>query len=98
MNILLVMSERAHEQAALTTIERERSQTVLLNEIEKHVMPLSRAEKWQLIKDVQEMLWQEEVSRLQYLSQPGLQYPLFTPVGLEEGAMTLQGYLDEGKL
>ncbi len=72
--------------------------TMLLIDIEKQVTPLSRAEKWQLIKDVQEMLMQEEVSELQHLSKPGLTYPLFTPVGLEEGAATLQQYLHEGKL
>jgi hypothetical protein len=62
------------------------------------VKPLSRAEKWQLIKDVQEMLVQEEFSELEHLSQSGQTYPLFTPVGLEQGAATLQGYLHEGKL
>ncbi len=72
--------------------------TRLLIDIEKQVAPLSRAEKWQLIKDVQEMLMQEEVSELQHLSKSGLTYPLFTPVGLEEGATTLQHYLHEGKL
>ncbi len=72
--------------------------TTLLIDIEKQVAPLSRAEKWQLIKDVQEMLMQEEVSELQHLSKSGLTYPLFTPVGLEEGATTLQRYLHEGKL
>lgn len=69
-----------------------------LLDIEKQVTALSRAEKWQLIKDVQEMLRQEEVSALQYLSQPGLTYPLFTPVGLEESAAKLQEYIQEGKL
>ncbi len=72
--------------------------TMLLIDIEKYVTPLPRAEKWQLIKDVQEMLMQEEVSELRNLSNPGLKYPLFTPVGLEEGAKKLQHYLDEGKL
>ncbi|MCP4104539.1 MAG: hypothetical protein GY749_03225 [Desulfobacteraceae bacterium] len=72
--------------------------TMLLTGIEKQIMPLSRAEKWQLIKDVQEMLMQEEESELQHLSKSGLAYPLFTPVGLEEGAMKLQQYLHEGKL
>jgi hypothetical protein len=71
---------------------------MLLIDIETPVKPLSRAEKWQLLKDVQEMLMQEEVSELQHLSQPGLTYPLFTPVGLEPGAATLQNYLHEGKL
>gem|GEM_PF-3290561 len=40
----------------------------------------------------------EEVSELQHLSESGDTYPLFTPVGLEEGAMKLQQYLNEGKL
>ncbi len=71
---------------------------MLLIDIEKQVKPLSREEKWQLIKDVQDMLMQEEVSELQHLSQSGLTYPLFTPVGLEEGAAKLQQYLHEGKL
>ncbi len=71
---------------------------MLLMDIEKQVTPLSRAEKWQLIKDVQEMLMQEEVSELQQISKSGHAYPLFTPVGLEDGAMKLQHYLDEGKL
>ena len=71
---------------------------MLLIEIEKHIKPLSRAEKWQLIKDVQEMLMQEEISELQHLSQAKLPYPLFTPVGLEEGATKLQQYLHEDKL
>ena len=71
---------------------------MLLLEIEKQVKPLSRAEKWQLINDVQEMLRQEELSDVQQLSQSGMPQPLFTPVGLEEGAATLQQYLREGKL
>ena len=71
---------------------------MLLIDIEKQVKPLSRLEKWQLIKVVQEMLMQEEASELQRLSTSGLTYPLFTPVGLEEGAAKLQHYLHEGKL
>ncbi len=71
---------------------------MLLIDIEKQIKPLSRAEKWQLIKDVQEMLMQEEASELHHLSASERPYPLFTPVGLEQGATTLQHYLDEGKL
>lgn len=71
---------------------------MLLIDIEKQVKPLSRAEKWQLIRDIQEMLMQEEETELQNLSKPGLTYPLFTPVGLEEGAARLQQYLNEGTL
>lgn len=71
---------------------------MLLIDIEKQVQPLSRSEKWQLIKAVQEMLVHEEVSELKHFSQSGLTYPLFTPVGLEQGAAILQGYLHEGKL
>ncbi len=71
---------------------------MLLMDIEKHVKPLSRAEKWQLINDVQVMLRQEELSDVQQLSQSRMAQPLFTPVGLEEGATTLQQYLREGKL
>ncbi len=71
---------------------------MLLIDIEQQVKPLSRAEKWQLIKDVQEMLRQEEVSESQQLSATGHTYPLFTPIGLEQGAATLQHYLHEGKL
>lgn len=71
---------------------------MLLIDIEKQVKPLSRTEKWQLIKAVQELLMQEEASELQHLSTSGLTYPLFTPVGLEEAAAALQQYLHEGKL
>lgn len=71
---------------------------MLLIEIEKQVQPLSRAEKWQLINDIQEMLRQEELSDIQHLSQSGIPQPLFTPIGLEEGAAKLQQYLHEGKL
>ena len=71
---------------------------MLLADIKKQVKPLSRAEKWQLIRVVQEMLMQEEASELQNLSTSGRTYPLFTPVGLEEGASELQRYLHEGKL
>lgn len=71
---------------------------MLLQEIEKQVKPLSRAEKWQLINDVQEMLRQEELLDIQQLSQSGIPRPLFTPVGLEQGAATLQQYIHEGKL
>jgi len=56
---------------------------MLLIDIEKQVQPLSRSEKWQLIKAVQEMLVHEEVSELKHFSQSGLTYPLFTSVGLE---------------
>ena len=71
---------------------------MLLLDIEKQIEPLSRAEKWQLIEDVQEMLRREELSELQQLSQSEQPYPLLTPVGLEEGAAKLQQFLDEGKL
>lgn len=71
---------------------------MLLIDIEKQVKPLSRTEKWQLINAVQDMLRQEELSELQYLSQSTLPYPLFTPVGLEEGAAKLEQYLREGRL
>ncbi len=71
---------------------------MLLMEIEKQVQPLSRAEKWKLINDVQEMLRQEELFDVQHLSQSEIPQPLFTPVGLEEGAARLQQYLQEGKL
>ncbi len=71
---------------------------MLLLDIEKQVKPLSRAEKWQLINDVQDMLRQEELSKVQQLSQSGMPQPLFTPVGLEEGAARLQQYLHEGQL
>lgn len=70
---------------------------MLLAEIEKQVKPLSRAEKWQLIQVVQEMLKREE-SEFQHLLTSGRTYPLFTPVGLEEGAAELQRFLHEGKL
>ena len=70
---------------------------MLLIDIEKQVKPLSRKEKWQLIKDIQEMLMQEE-TELQNLSKSESMYPLFTPIGLEEGAARLQQYLLEGKL
>ena len=72
---------------------------MLLSEIiEKHVKPLSRMEKWQLIQDVQKMLMKEDVSELERLSMSKDSYPLFTPVGLEDGASKLQEYLREGKL
>ena len=71
---------------------------MLLLDIEEQIKPLSRADKWQLIEDVQEMLRQEELSELQQLAQSKHPYPLLTPVGLEEGAATLQQYLHEGKL
>lgn len=69
-----------------------------LKEIEKQVQPLSREEKWQRIADLQDMLRQEESLELQHLSQATRPYPFLTPVGLEEGAATLQQYLHEGKL
>lgn len=71
---------------------------MILTEIEKHVKPLSRAEKWKLIRIVQDMLMEEETLDLQSLSRSGSTYPLFTPIGLEEGAAKLQRYLHEGKL
>jgi hypothetical protein len=71
---------------------------MVLMDIEQQVKPLSRAEKWQLINDVQAMLQQEERSELHHLSQSQHPYPVFTPVGLEEGAAKLQHYLAEGKL
>ena len=71
---------------------------MLFIDIEKQVKPLSRAEKWQLIKDLQDMLMQEELDEIQQISQAESSYPLFTPVGLDEGAAKLQQYLHEGKL
>jgi len=86
------------ERIPFMKITKKRKTTMLLINIEKQVKPLSRADKWQLIKDVQEMLMQEEVSKLQHLSASGRTYPLFTPVGLEQGAMMLQHYFNENKL
>ena len=76
----------------------ERMAIMLLTDIERYVIPLSRAEKWQLIRNVQEMLMREEALESQHLSKSEAAYPLFTPVGLEEGAMKLQHYIQEGKL
>jgi hypothetical protein len=86
------------KHAGQETMNTDEEDIMLLIEIEKQVKPLSRAEKWRLIADVQKMLQQEELSELQQLSQATLPYALFTPVGLEEGAATLQQYLQEGKL
>lgn len=69
-----------------------------LIEIEKQVKPLSRDEKWQLIRFLQDLLMQEEGVDIQSLSQSNHPYPLFTPVGLEKGANKLQKYIEEGRL
>ena len=55
-----------------------------LSELEKeHIRPLTRAEKWQLIKDIQEMLLQEEKAEeelaLRKIFKPGVVYEIATP-------------------
>jgi hypothetical protein len=69
----------------------------MLAEIEQAIRPLSRAEKWRLIEDIQHMLKEEEGDPAQHFEK-GIVYPVFTPLGMEEGAAKLQEYLDQGKL
>ncbi len=49
----------------------------------KHIRPLTRAEKWQLMRDIQDMLQQEEKaaeeSVLRKIFKPGTVYEVATP-------------------
>lgn len=65
--------------------------------LEQTIRPLSRAEKWQLIEDIQRMLKEEETNPATCFEQNG-EYPVFTPFGMETGAAQLQAYLDRGEL
>ncbi|MCP4353279.1 MAG: hypothetical protein GY795_48125 [Desulfobacterales bacterium] len=56
-----------------------------LTELEKeYIQPLTRSEKWQLIKDIQEMLRQEERAEeereLRKIFKPGRVYEIATPL------------------
>ncbi len=70
---------------------------MIFTEIEHAIKPLSRAEKWHLIEEIQRMLRAEEQDVRQSFTEQGA-YPIYTPLGMEEGAATLQRYLDEGVL
>jgi hypothetical protein len=64
-------------------------------EIEREIKPLSQQEKEELFKFLAEELHKEDL--LKYF-KPGATYPVFTPLGMEEGAAKLQEYLDRGDL
>ena len=76
-----------------------------LLELEKeYIRSLTRAEKWQLIRDIQEMLQQEErtkeESRLWEIFPPGMVYEIATPFSVPddngmETAAQLQKVLEE---
>ena len=66
-----------------------------VSEIERAIKPLSRQEKEELFKFLAEELHKEDL--LTYF-KPGTTYPVFTPLGMEEGAATLQEYLDREDL
>ncbi len=78
-----------------------------LTELEKeYIQPLTRTEKWQLIKDIQEMLQQEERAekegKLRKIFKPGTIYEIATPSLAHDGndakaAAQLQKILDEGQ-
>lgn len=70
---------------------------MMLASIERKIRPLSRAEKWQLIENIQHMLKEEETNPVQCFEQ-GTVYPLFTPLGMETGAAKLQEYLDQREI
>ena len=58
---------------------------MLLAEIEKHVKPLSKAEKEQLIRDIERMLVEDEIEQhgdemLREISKPGTVYEIATPI------------------
>lgn len=57
---------------------------MVLADIEKHVKPLSKAEKEQLIHDIQRMLVDDEIEQhgdeiLREISKPGIIYEIATP-------------------
>ncbi|MCP4108605.1 MAG: hypothetical protein GY749_24165, partial [Desulfobacteraceae bacterium] len=75
-----------------------------LPELEKeYIQPLTRTEKWQLIKDIQKMLQQEERAEeeeLRKIFKPGTVYEIATPSLAYDGddaetAAQLQKILDE---
>jgi hypothetical protein len=65
--------------------------TMLLIDIEKHIKPLSRADKEQLIRDVQRMLDEEEMSDDERLLQeripPGTSIPIDSPGAFVDDTM-----------
>lgn len=65
--------------------------------LEQTIRPLSRAEKWQLIEEIQQMLREEETNPAAYFEQGGV-YPILTPLDMETGAAQLQAYLERGEL
>jgi hypothetical protein len=57
---------------------------------------LSVAEKLQLITDITHML-QKDFQLSKYFEKEAI-YPIFTPLGMEEAAIKLQEYLNNGVL
>jgi len=74
-----------------------KAEGTIFRTLEQTIRPLSRAEKWQLIEDIQRMLKEEETNPATCFEQDGV-YPVFTPFGMETGAAQLQAYLDRGDL
>jgi hypothetical protein len=80
---------------------------MLLAEIEKHVKPLSKAEKEQLIRDIERMLVEDEIEQhgdemLREISKPGIVYEIATPIlGSEDSgaraSQQLQQFLEENR-
>lgn len=70
-----------------------------LAEIERqHIQPLTRAEKEQLIKDIQRMLDEEDLREMGFV--PGAVFPVESPGAIAddtdyEAAATLQRYIEE---
>ncbi len=66
---------------------------MLLSEMKREIMPLSRLEKLQLIEDISKML-REEDDPGKYFT-PGAEYPVFTPYNQEKAAAQLQQFLEQ---
>lgn len=68
---------------------------MLLAEIKKEIIPLSRLEKLQLIEDISKMLRREDEPDKCFT--PGAEYPVFTPYNQEKAASQLQQFLERKK-
>ncbi len=78
---------------------------MVLTEIEEHVKPLSKAEKEQLIRDVQRMLFDEMVAEhgeemLKEMIDPHVEYEITTPTiapddSGAQAAYQLQQFMEE---
>jgi hypothetical protein len=87
--------------------DKEREVSMVLADIEEYVKPLSKAEKEQLIRDIQRMLFDEMVAEhgeemLREMIDPNVEYEITTPTispddSGAQAAYQLQWFMEENE-